>query len=80
MSTAVRPLQRTGATAGDRGGAVPADVFVVFGIVYLGPGDAPMATVPLAGSVVAATVTATREACRRFARPRRSTGLASGAA
>jgi glucose-6-phosphate 1-dehydrogenase len=32
MSTAVRPLQRTGATAGDTGGAAPADVFVIFGI------------------------------------------------
>jgi glucose-6-phosphate 1-dehydrogenase len=32
MSTAVRPLQRTGATTGDTGGAQPADVFVVFGI------------------------------------------------
>ena len=32
MSTAVRPLQRTGATAGDPGEAAPADVFVVFGI------------------------------------------------
>ncbi len=32
MSTAVQPLQRASATAGDTGGAAPADVFVVFGI------------------------------------------------
>jgi glucose-6-phosphate 1-dehydrogenase len=32
MSTAVRPRQRTGATASDMNGAQPADVFVVFGI------------------------------------------------
>jgi glucose-6-phosphate 1-dehydrogenase len=32
MSTAVRPLQRTGPTAGGTEGAAPADVFVVFGI------------------------------------------------
>jgi glucose-6-phosphate 1-dehydrogenase len=32
MSTAVRPLQHTGATAGGTEGAAPADVFVIFGI------------------------------------------------